>query len=229
MGTFGLGPLIGEALGAYGDKPKVPKFIPIDTTEAQGQAIAGNIKNLPEAQSLASKVNQFNQDEYNKMIDFALPGGREQITSNIASLLRGELPDDVKSQVERNSAERAIAGGFFGSDFASNLTARDLGLTSLALTQQGLNSAERWLASAKAPTFNVSSMFISPMQKIGVDVQQREFKFQRDWLKNQIKAMPDPFSAALASDLGSSLNDVFSAAGSYYGAAGGGGGGGGSL
>ena len=71
------------------------------------------------------------------------------------------------------------------------LQARDLGLTSLQMTQQGLSSAERWLATVRntqAPMMDVTSMFISPSQKFAA----MEAKWQRDLYAETMAAAPDP-------------------------------------
>ena len=75
---------------------------------------------------------------------------------------------------------------------ARNLVARDLGLTSLDLIGKGIDAGSRWIATAKAnttaPQFDPSSMFISPMQRIGVEQWNRTGQFQRDWMANQIES-----------------------------------------
>jgi hypothetical protein len=55
--------------------------------------------------------------------------------------LSGELPDDVRQQVERIASERAVQGGTGLGQGGRNLVARDLGLTSVDLQQRGLQSA----------------------------------------------------------------------------------------
>jgi hypothetical protein len=57
-------------------------------------------------------------------------------------------------------------------------------LTSLDLQ----DSARQWLDYAKAPTFDVTSMFITPVQKYA-DAQNQ---FNRELLANKIEAAPDP-------------------------------------
>jgi hypothetical protein len=56
---------------------------------------------------------------------------------NICGTTFKGLPADVAAQVQRQAAGRALSGGFAGSQAARNLTARDLGRTSLALQQAG--------------------------------------------------------------------------------------------
>lgn len=228
-----IGTAIAGALGAFGDKPKVPQFKPVDVSAEQLAAISGNLAALPGAENLASKVNTFNQAELEKLLAVALPGFeniRNRIGQNINSLVSGEIPDDVSNAVQRNAAVRSLYGGYGGTGMARNLTARDLGLTSLTLTDKGLDSATRWLASsAVAPRFDVTSMFVSPTTRIQTKMFNSENQFNRDWLANQVKAAPDPFMRALGQAFINDENSIMSMAGSAAGAAGGGGGGGGGM
>lgn len=60
-----------------------------------------------------------------------------QISGNIMSKLRGELPADVQNYIQNVAAQYGVASGMPGSGLMANRTARDLGLTSLDLTKQG--------------------------------------------------------------------------------------------
>ena len=191
MGLFG--DLLGTIMGG-GGKPIVPDAPKLD--EAQQSAIEANQKALPAAQELASKTNLFNLQEIDKMLRFAIPGYEDLtkgVGDNIQSLLRGEVPKDVQDRLQTNDAVKALTGGYAGSGMHGNLTARDFGLTSLDLTQRGMSAAETWISDMarlyQPGMFNVASMFISPAQQYAAD--ENEWGVQ--WLKNQIKAMPDPF------------------------------------
>lgn len=58
-------------------------------------------------------------------------------SANNASLMRGEIPDDVARNVWDRRAAQAASGGVSGSQFTGANTARDLGLTRLDLQNQG--------------------------------------------------------------------------------------------
>lgn len=196
-----LGGTIGGILAA-GDKPVIPQFQPIDTTKEQGTAIAGNLQNLPAAQRLGSQVNAFNQAELEKMLSSVIPDFKAimaQGSSDLASQLRGEIPKDVQNQIKMSTAERSTAGGFGGSTAAGNLTARDLGLTSLSIMNNAMDSATRWMAGARAnataPTFDVTSMFLTPQQRVTQATYDRDKKFERDLLAAGVAASPDPVMA----------------------------------
>lgn len=223
-----IGTAIAGALGAFGSKPKVPQFTAIDPSKEQLAAIAGNTNALPGAQALASGVNTFNQSELERMLGSVLPGFegiKGKIGQNITSMVSGQLPQDVQDLIRRNSAASATYGGFGGTGMGRNLTARDLGLTSLKLTEQGLDSAMRWLSSsAVAPRFDVSSMFVSPQTRIQTQMFNSENQFSRDWLANQVRAAPDPFMRALGQAFINDESSIMQMAGSAAGSGGGGGG-----
>ena len=225
------------AAGLIQGRPELPKFKPISVEEEQRKAIQGNIENLPGAEKLATSVNAFNQAQLDKMLEAAIPGFggmKEQISGNISDWLAGKVPEDVSGVVERSAAGKALAGGYGGSAMQRNLTARDLGLTSLDLMGKGVSSAESWMKTAAAisePTmFNVSSMFISPTTQLAQATSERNAKFQYDWNKELID-WQSSFKYLLGSEMAQNdaalSNMVGSVAGSVAGGAAGGGGGGG--
>jgi hypothetical protein len=183
-----------------GSKPKVPTLPTVDLGEQQRKAIAENIAAAPEAAKLA----RFSEDQIRQMMEREFPGFGaigEQIGKNILSETKGELPTDVADAVKRSGAGAAVTGGFAGSGMARNLVARDLGLTSLDLTQRGLSSAESWIRQTEqlySPTEAIfSGMFVTPQQQYGAAVEERNMQFQRNWLENQIAAMPAPWAEDL--------------------------------
>lgn len=219
----------------FGSKPKVPTLPTLNLGTEQQKSIAANQAALPGAEALVGKSNQFSIDQINKMLEQAIPGYSniaKTISSNIASEVSGQIPSDVQQQLQDSTAAQALAGGYGGSGAHGNLVARDLGLTSLNLTQQGLSSMESWTKTAASiyepSMISVGSMFITPQQQASFDVSQNEAQFQRQWMQNQISAMPAPWSA----DLHQTVAEVLSAyggggtQGNPYMSAGGAGGGG---
>lgn len=213
----------------YGSKPTVPTFPTVE--EITKQTTKTNIAAFPQAAELAKQVNTFNQEQLDALIEKALPGASAQIQKNISAQLKGELPPDVVAAIHRASAERGVAGGFAGSGFQENLSARDLGLTSLNVMNQGLSSAENWLARSTAPQFDVTSMFVNPAFTAGIAEQ----RWNVDWLKSQVAAAPDPVARGEFDSTMALIGMVLSAYGggagyqgtyrpNYSGGAGGGGG-----
>lgn len=186
-----------------GSKPKLPRFTPVDAKLEQAKAIAGNRANFAEASKLTETANEFSQEQLMEAIRGVVPdiGTINQRTSStIASQLAGEIPADVSESVARSAAARSFAGGTAGSGFAGNLRTRDLGLTSLAQTQRGLDNASRWLASVRtsqvAPQMDVTSMFLSPQSLVelkfrenGAELAQRNSQAQADAAYNPLNVL----------------------------------------
>lgn len=231
----GITGLLGSAYGSkselYGKRPDVPDQI--DYEKALSESVATNKRLLPDLAELA----KLSTEEFANVLEKAMPGYknlRDSGTSQIASMVRGEIPADVENLLERQAAERGISLGYAGSQFGTNQLVRNLGLTSLDLVQRGLDSASRWISQAQNVTFDFSKSFLSKEDAI----RKTEFNWNRDWLSAQVKAAPDPavrgaFDSEMAF-LGMVLS-VYGGGAGYtgqyrntgYGTSGGGGGGGG--
>lgn len=206
--------LIGGGLNAAGaaikTKVKAPPAPKVNAGEEAGKAIAANIENLPQAQTLAEQVNKFNQQELMDQLKEFAPYAQETARAQSKNLLeqaQGKIPKDVADQIYRSTAARSLAGGTGGSQYAGNLTARDLGLTSLQLMNQSLANSNVYLSGVRqnlmAPNFDVASMFISPSQQIQTQMWNETNRFNRDYLANQLRAAQ---SAATA--FGNSLQQM---------------------
>jgi len=188
----------------FGKKPVVPQLKPIDLGKEQGVAVQNNLNVLPEAEKLTEQSNLFSAEQVDKMLRRFTPDLDSitgQISSNLDSWLKGEVPEDVQRELMTSSAGRALEGGYAGSGMGRNLAARDLGLTSLKLMDEGLRSAESWMATTarlyEPHMMDVKSMFVTPEKQASFDVNERNAKFNRDWMASQIKAMPDPVMNAV--------------------------------
>lgn len=195
FGLFGLD-LIG---GLISSPPNVPKWNTVSPTKSQTEAINADISSLPSLQNLGASVNQFNLEQTQKMLQQIIPGYNQivgDVSGNIQSFLKGEVPKDVQDQIQNNAAARSVAGGYGGSGMQSALTARDLGLTSLNLMMAGNTAAESWVKtmdSIAAPgMFNVSSMFLNPQQVFQDTLENQTSQWQRDWLKSQLSSAYSP-------------------------------------
>lgn len=223
------GALIGKAIGAFGKKPKIPALPEINPTTVQTQTVEGNLSALPKLQELGAAVNQFNQQQLSKALEFALPGGLSAAQNIIGAQLRGEIPADVAAQVANKAASAGFAGGFGpGSGIGRSLTARDFGLTSMQIQQQGLGNFQALAGFASAPQFDITSMFFTPQQRLQFAFQDRAARFDRNLLAAQVKAAPDPARAALGKEIDRFFNTAASFGMMAAGGAMGGGGGAGS-
>lgn len=199
MGLSALGSIGGSALGGLiggGDKPEVPKFVPVDIEKEQAKTIGQNIASVKKSAELGQKVDAASYQNAVRLLDMAFPGQFDQAKQTSASLMRGEIPQDVARRINEASAATAFQGGFQGSGLAGNLRARDLGLTSLQLQQQGFGQFQQ-LAGMMPRSFDLTSMFFSPQQRLQHAVNERNQKFQRDMIAAGISAAPSPQQSAL--------------------------------
>ena len=205
-GTSLLGGLLSK-----GSKPKIPELKPIDFAAEQKQAIQQNLAALEPATELAKKTTAAEQSQLEAQLRRAIPGYDQLVSqagANIGAALRGEISPEVSAQVQRSTAGRALSGGFgAGSGFGRALTARDLGLTGMQIQNQGLAQAQNFIQQQRAfgmvQPFSVSSMFITPSQRIGAMQQQQQAQYGRDLQAAQVAAMPDPTMAAFGSAISS--------------------------
>jgi hypothetical protein len=201
-GISAAGSLLGGLFG--GKKPKVPELKPIDFAKEQQQAIQQNIASLEPATELAKKTTAAEQSQLESQLRRAIPGYDQLVSQagqNIAASLRGEISPEVSAQVQRSTAGRALSGGFgAGSGFGRALTARDLGLTGMQIQNQGLAQAQNFIQQQRAfgmvQPFSVSSMFITPAQRIGAIQEQQSRMYGRDLTAAQVAAAPSPMQQA---------------------------------
>lgn len=217
----------------FGSKPAVAPFTPTNLTDEQKKAIQGNIGNFGDITQLGDLYHDYLTSEFEK----SLPGYQDilkkgasttsQMLDQSASLLKGQIPQDVLDQIYRSSAYKSFMGGFGGSQMSSGLTARDIGRTSLDLIGQGANlasqggnAAQLWTKLAGASTLDPSSMFTTPAQQAAIT--QRNNELQQQTLQNQynVDAAPDPVAKGIS-------DTIMSLVGAYLGGGMGGGKGGG--
>lgn len=117
---------------------------PYDTGYQQflqsGNKYGGRISNFLE------RTNDKSNRQYRVDLFGASPtlrGNISQQGANTQSFLRGQIPQDVQDLVKNNAAQTSLFGGYGGSQVARNLTARDLGLTSLDLIGRGNQGLEQ--------------------------------------------------------------------------------------
>jgi len=174
--------LQGGASKVFGSKPKVADFTALNLTEEQKKALQGNLSNADAMETLLNRL---------------IPGwsaNLAQAQKNNTSLLQGQIPQDVQDKILRNSAYQSFAGGFGGSGMSHALTARDLGLTSLDLQQQGNNSAQQW---AKLAENTYSPLIIDTAQQAQATAANNAGRQANQQYKYNVAAAPDPGAAGV--------------------------------
>jgi hypothetical protein len=155
----------------------------LDIDSEIANALGSDVKNLSGASTVAGGVNASNSAQMKALLEAGIPGYEglsAQNLANIGSELRGELPPDVQAAIERATAGRALAGGYGGSEAARNLTSRDLGLTSLGLTQRGGTDLSRVLQTTPLPGLVGAQNFLGPSisDRIGIRSNERTQRLQ---------------------------------------------------
>lgn len=204
-GIAGAALMIGGSAMAAGRRTRVPEFRRVDTEREQRESIRQNLNQLESASELSRRTTEADQATLESQLRRAIPGYDRlisQASSNIGANLRGELSPEVTSQVQRSTAGRALmSGAGAGSGFGRALTARDLGLTSLNLQQQGLGQAMSFIQNQRSAgmvqPMSAASMFVSPTQRINLALQENAMQYNRDLTAAQEAAKPDPMMAAI--------------------------------
>lgn len=210
----------------FGSKPRIAKYKPVNLTAEQGKAIAGNVSNFPDIAHLGDLYS----DQELSQLEKILPGYGARLSAGQATtdalfsqaqpLLHGEIPQDVQDAVQRSSAYQSLSGGYAGSPMSKALTARDLGLTSLnlmnqgaSLAGQGVNSMQAWDSLARRDMLDPGSMFVTPAQE-GANTQTQNLLSQQQ-RQNQfnVDAAPDPVAKGIFDSTMSVIGMVLSAYG----------------
>ena len=219
---------MGFLSGLFGSTPQVPPWQNVSLTGSQTEAIGANQASLGGIENLATGVNTFNQQQLTQLMNSIMPGwsgSASTASKNISDELSGKIPSDVAGNIQSSAAAQALTGGFGGSGLAGNLTAKDLGLTSLDLTNQGLSSLESWTSMIDkmfAPgEFNISSMFVSPQQEFQDTFQNQEMAWGAQWMQNQVDAMGDPILQGIIGGISPLGSMMIGAAGGSKGIMGG--------
>lgn len=200
---------IGKFKTVEPERPDAPQTV--EWQNILNEVLGMNMNNAGQREALASRTNAFNtkqaQTMYGKMQPY-FNQLNQQIGQNALSYSKGELPADVVSSVSRAAASRGLQGGFgqgargggAGGSMGS-LNLRNLGLTSLQLSQYGTQTAMEANKLAKYLSPELSSSLdwgINPMQAIGIEAGNVgiENEAARYWNELQNKAIWDNTSIA---------------------------------
>jgi len=182
-GTAALGTAGSLGMQAYNASKKIPGYnapSPQDVSQQQ-QMLVQNA--ALDAMQYAPKFTQQNIDLQNRVT----PGSsaqREEALKKINSYIQGEIPLDVQQNINRQVAQN-LGGGFnlySGGGQAPQNFARNLGQTSLGLSQYGLSAAPTWQQLANTMVASPTQLFGSILQAgefaSGNQTQQAENKYQ---------------------------------------------------
>ena len=209
---MGLGLLAaGAALGIGGSllkkKPKIPTYKPVNQQAAQENAIAANLASFGKASELADMTAQADQERLDSILASIYPQYRETALSAgsaIQDMIAGRLPNQDQQMTMRRAAERSMLGGYANTGAGKNLTARDLGLSSLQMTQAGLGAFNQ-LSSNVRSNLTVNPMstafsYMSVPQYVQNEIGENQFSYQALVGKRQSDAA-NSFQSRLAGGL----------------------------
>lgn len=194
----------------FGAKPQVAPFQPTDPLAELHQLLSGEIKDWPQIEELSSLYQTYMMGALNEAVpgfsDILKQGGADTqaLLDQAAPLIQGEIPPDVAQSVMRSAAFQSLGSGTLGGPMGSALTARDLGLTSLDLMNQGANllgqggnAAQRWAQIASGTILPPSANLYSPEWFSTFMAQQRAAAQATQQFKYNVAASPDPALQAL--------------------------------
>jgi hypothetical protein len=225
MGAIGvgLGALIFGKKGAFGSVPDVPGLDAINPSQLQKDTAAGNQGVLPQATALSQAINANNATQFRSLLNMTVPGAWDQAVKNTNSQLRGEVSQDVASQVDNYTNALALQLGVGGnSPFRVGLTGGKFLQTSQQIQQQGFQNFGQ-LASMTPKQYDFTNSFLNPATRYQMQNQQNENQFARDFTANQLGAMASPFARAMTQGLIQDESTITGLVGTAAGAAGGGG------
>jgi len=229
--------------GKKGAGSGMPSFDPQQSLNYQGQAF-----DQMSGQALRFGSDLFNQAS-NQGINFAqrgtqanianqemvTPGSqaqREAALNQINSYIQGQIPQDVQQQINRQVAQN-LGGGFnlfSGGGQAPNAFARNIGQTSVGLSQYGLSAAPTWQQLANSMVTKPEVGLAAGLQaaQLGAGLSANSANLGNDLYQsqyqsgfNQYKAnqLQDLMDQQLGMQLGKTGLDALSSKqkGDYYG------------
>ena len=112
----------------------------------------------------ANSINEFMTNQAVKPFMANLPNYAAMVgqrTQNTGQMLKGQLPNDVISQIAQSAAERGISSGAPGSDNSNAAFLRALGLNSLDMMGMGSKELTQSIADTPVPElWNPASLYV---------------------------------------------------------------------
>lgn len=176
----GLDEYMESSLGAY-SQVNAPAFSgdasynPVNAVNYGNQAINFNIQNMDAFGDMASASNERALSDRISALDVISPqwqAQRDQADKTNMALQKGEIPLDVQQNMARSSAYQSFQAGYSGSPSGRQGTlARDLGLTSLSLSQMGQLNSQSWLKTNSEIAMPDQVSSADMMENIGFDAK----------------------------------------------------------
>lgn len=187
-----LGNFNSASAGLYNYTPTPVSYTNVDPVKAAQSATNFDAANIGTYNNEASSINA--ADLTSRLASEAIinpqwQSQRDQASANDSALLQGQIPLDVQQQMARSNAYKTYQEGYSGNPSGrSGTLARDLGLTSLGLQQQGSNDAQNWLKTDNAIAL--------PTQVTGMDILNQQGLSSQQVINTDISNSQGQFNAA---------------------------------
>lgn len=195
----------------FGQKPQIAGFQDVILGDEQIRALLADLKAFPQIEQLGNLW----QNYMLAGIEHAVPGfggllsgitgTTQEELKQAGDLMKGIIPEDVMSNTFRSGAMQNLLSGLGGSPIGSANQARQLGLTSLDMINQGANllgnASQRWgqLASFGQSTLApIQQMLITPQQQAAQTESNRLIQRQIQQERFNVAAAPDPVMKGLS-------------------------------
>lgn len=127
--------------------PAAGAVAPADNVYHQGDSVTGMLNKyvMQDPNNMPTIPGMISQSDINATNDIfqqqskAIADTASKLDAANESFLQGKLPQDVADQIRQNTSESALRFGIGTQQAGAALTARDLGLTSLQVKQQGIS------------------------------------------------------------------------------------------
>jgi hypothetical protein len=172
-----------DYLGGNWNVPALQNYNPVSYTQGFEQFL-GQGKYAPRINRMLRDITKRENRQFRQDLKKITPNIRRDIRTfsrNTGDLLRGEIPLSVRGQIVDAANERAVLGGFGGSQVNRNLVARDLGRTSLDLMNMGAAQLPQVMALSERMNpvrASTLSYLMNPAQLFSTEIGQQQFANQ---------------------------------------------------
>lgn len=123
-----------------------------------------------EGLSLSKQLNPLYIQNFQQAMEAVAPGSGKAVADNIGALLSGQIPADVLEQLKQSTAEMNLSQGRFG-EIANFTAARNIGKTSLDMTQLGLQDLKSMMPNLPDIDTLIQQARGYDLSKIGAEIQ----------------------------------------------------------
>jgi hypothetical protein len=210
------GALANDPAGAYGTKVKPVKYkdnVNLPNYDPMA-GVSDYARMLPMLNSISQSVTKQGMINRDSISGGQASANLNQEGADINGLLKGDVPSDVKDNIMRQVASRT--GGAFSPGGAANQAgqtefARNLGLTSTQMMQQGMSAAPTWESLVDAFTYKPQQAFGDAMTALqsrdsyqlnaaNLQLKRDENNYTGEVNYEKMKSMPNPQLMGMTND-----------------------------